>query len=164
MRSGYTPYMLRVIPLSCISVGFLIAETKRVLALAPNLGDIAKNKYKPWDYPYPKIRDPRPFVAQLSNAKQMKPRHTAAVALVLLTLSACSPVEHHTDQQAAMAGINYNPSKCEFAGSIYDCTGEHALPDANAGVTQSGLSSDTRVLRGICQQGFHYETGGCQKD
>jgi hypothetical protein len=28
----------------CISVGFLIAETERVLALAPNLGDIGREQ------------------------------------------------------------------------------------------------------------------------
>jgi hypothetical protein len=63
-----------------------------------------------------------------------------------------------------MANINYNPAKCEFAGAVYNCAGEHALPDANAGVPESGTSSDVRLLRGVCQQGFRYETGGCQKD
>jgi len=29
---------------SCVSVGFLIAETKRALALAPNLGDVGQEQ------------------------------------------------------------------------------------------------------------------------
>jgi hypothetical protein len=29
---------------ACISVGFLIAETKRALALAPNIGDIGREQ------------------------------------------------------------------------------------------------------------------------
>jgi hypothetical protein len=95
----------------------------------------------------------------------MKSRRAAALALLVLgTLSACSPVERHTDQQAAMTNITYTPEKCEYEGNIYNCTSEHALPGANAGIPRSGTSSDVRLLRGICQQGFHYETGGCQKD
>jgi hypothetical protein len=47
----------------------------------------------------------------------MKPGHTAALALLVLgTLSAYSPVEHHTDKQAAMASITYTPEKCEYEG------------------------------------------------
>jgi hypothetical protein len=95
----------------------------------------------------------------------MKSRHAAALALLVLgTLSACSPVEHHTDKQAAMANITYTPEKCENEGNVYDCSSEHALPGANVGIPASGTSSDVTLLRGICQQGFHYETGGCQKD
>jgi hypothetical protein len=95
----------------------------------------------------------------------MKPRHAAALALMILgTLPACSPVAHHTDQQAAMANITYSPEKCLAEGNLYDCSSQHALPDANMGIPQSGTSSDVRLLRGICQQGFHYEMGGCQKD
>jgi hypothetical protein len=96
----------------------------------------------------------------------MKPRHAAALALVVLgALSACSPIEHHTDKRAAMARMTFSPEKCEQVGEVYErCGGEHALPDANSGVAESGMTNDTSLIRGICQQGFHYETGGCQKD
>jgi hypothetical protein len=95
----------------------------------------------------------------------MKIRQTAALALVMLvTIPACSPVEHHTDQQAAMGQMTYSPEKCEFTGVLYYCNGEHALPGASAGMISSGTTTDTRLMRGICMQGFHYETGGCEKD
>jgi len=95
----------------------------------------------------------------------MKPRHSAALALLVLgSLSACSPVEHHTDQQAAMAQMTYSPEKCESTGVLLYCNSEHSPPNASAGMISSGTTTDTRLMRGICYQGFHYETGGCQKD
>ena len=94
----------------------------------------------------------------------MKLRHAAALAFLMLgTLSACSPVEHHTDQQAAMANITYTPEKCFFTGTYYDCGSDHALPGADR-IPPSGTSNDVTLIRGICQQDFHYEKGGCQKD
>jgi hypothetical protein len=95
-----------------------------------------------------------------------KPRRAAALALVVLgTLSACSPVEHRTDKQAAMAQMTFSPEKCETVGAVYyTCNSEHSLPSAND-VTESGKTTDTRLIRGICPQGFHYEAvNGCQKD
>jgi hypothetical protein len=88
----------------------------------------------------------------------MKP---AALALMALgALSACSLVERHTDKQAAMASMTFSPEKCEPVGPMLSyCGGDRALPS----VTESGNTNDAQVVRGICQQGFHYETGGCQK-
>ena len=100
----------------------------------------------------------------LLNWLFMKLRHRAALEFLMLgMLSACSPVEHHTDQQAAMANITYTPEKCFFTGTYYDCGSEHGLPGADR-IPASGTSSDVTLIRGICEQGFHYETGGCQKD
>jgi len=89
--------------------------------------------------------------------------YSAALPLVVLaTLSACSPVEHHTDQQAAMARMTFSPEKCEEVGEVYyKCSGEHALPGASGSAKND---NDASLLRGFCQQGFHYESGGCQKD
>jgi hypothetical protein len=57
----------------------------------------------------------------------MKPRHAAALALVMLgTLTACSPVEHTTDKQAAMAHMNFSPERqCEqITAFAVSCPGE----------------------------------------
>lgn len=100
-----------------------------------------------------------------SRKNKMQLRHAAALALVLGTLAACSPVEHHTDKQAAMARMTFSPEKCEQVGEAYgQCGGEHSLPGSSAGLTESGMTNDTMLLRGQCPQGFHYETGGCQKN
>lgn len=99
------------------------------------------------------------------ESRPMKIRHVAALTVVVLgTISACSPVEHHTDPQEAMGQMTYSPEKCEYTGVLYYCNGEHALPNASAGMISSGTTTDTRLMRGICLQGFHYEKGGCQKD
>jgi len=71
----------------------------------------------------------------------MKPRHATAlgtIALVALgALVACTPIEHHTDKQAAMARMTFSPEKCEQVGETYfKCSGEHTLPGASAGGTQ----------------------------
>jgi hypothetical protein len=85
---------------------------------------------------------------------------------VLTMLSACSSGENHTDKQAAMARMTYSPEKCEQVGAVYyTCSGDHSLPDADAGMIDSGKSNDTRLIRTGCPDGFHYEEGnGCQKD
>ncbi len=96
----------------------------------------------------------------------MKLRYAAALALVLGALSACSPVVNHTDKQAAMARMTFSPEECEQAGAVYEeCSGEHATPDARLGVTESGKTNDTELIRGVCSQDSHYEAGkGCQRN
>jgi hypothetical protein len=96
----------------------------------------------------------------------MKFHHAAALGTIALVMAACTPVENHTDNQAAMARMTFSPEKCETVGAVYSmCGGEHALPDASAGIAESGKTNDTRLYRGFCAQGFHYEMGnGCQKD
>ncbi len=68
----------------------------------------------------------------------MRPRHGAArgtIALVVVgALAACTPIEHHTDKQAAMARMTFSREKCEQIGAVYyRCSGEHTLPGASAG-------------------------------
>jgi hypothetical protein len=40
----------------CISVGYLIAETKRAIALAPNLGDIGRERVQAIRIPHSAVR------------------------------------------------------------------------------------------------------------
>jgi|GEM_PF-4167518 hypothetical protein len=47
---------------ACVSVGYLIADTKRAIALAPNLGDIEREQIQASGI----IRIPRSAVRQLS--------------------------------------------------------------------------------------------------
>ena len=98
----------------------------------------------------------------------MTPPHAAIVAASLLAvaIAACSQSAQPTDKQAAMARMTFSPEKCEQVGAVYyTCNGDHSLPDASAGMTGSGKTNDTVLLRGGCPQGFHYETGnGCQQD
>jgi len=53
----------------------------------------------------------------------MNPRHAAALATIALavasTIAACTPIEHHTDKQAAMARMTFSPEKCEQVGAVY---------------------------------------------
>ena len=85
---------------------------------------------------------------------------------ILSMLSSCSSGDNHTDKQAAMARMTYSPEKCEQVGAVYyTCSGDHSLPDADAGMIDSGKSNDTRLIRTGCPSGFHYEEGnGCQRD
>ena len=79
-------------------------------------------------------------MARLSaNSMSMNLRHAAALGFLMLgSLPACSPVEHHTDQQAAMAQMTFSPEKCESTGVLRYCNSEHSLPDASAGIDQLG--------------------------
>jgi len=70
----------------------------------------------------------------------MNPRHAAALGTIALavasTIAACTPIEHHTDKQAAMARMTFSPEKCEQVGAVYyQCSGEHTLPGASEGGT-----------------------------
>ena len=66
-----------------------------------------------------------------------------------------------------MAQMTFSPEKCEQVGAVYySCGSEHALPDASS---DSGKTNDARLIRGVCEPGYHYEAGDvtgevCQKD
>src|SRR5689334_12499068 len=83
--------------------------------------------------------------------------------LNVMMLGACSSEEHHTDKQAAMGRMTFNPEKCESVGAVYyTCNGEHSLPDANQGMDASGETNDTQLIRGACPPGTQYESGACR--
>ncbi len=66
-----------------------------------------------------------------------------------------------------MARMTYSPEKCESLGpNIGVCNGEHTLPDASAGMKESGKTNDTTLVRGICPEKTHYESssGACEED
>ena len=105
----------------------------------------------------------RPTIRASRKIRMNPPRSRAHACSTRYDFSVLAR-QHHTDPQAAMGQMTYSPEKCEYTGVLYYCNGEHALPNASAGMISSGTTTDTRLMRGICLQGFHYERGGCQKD
>ena len=65
-----------------------------------------------------------------------------------------------------MARANFDPTRCEEIGpSVYSCNSEHGDPSQAEGAREASTTNDTRLIRGSCPDGFHYEQGkGCIPD
>lgn len=87
-----------------------------------------------------------------------------SVAAAALVISCSSQPPPKTDPKALMAGVTFDPGRCEQIGpNVSQCSGEHADPRQEQGLRQAGTTNDAELLRGTCNDGFHYVQGqGCE--
>jgi hypothetical protein len=86
-----------------------------------------------------------------------------SVVAALLIVSCSSQPPPRTDARAIMARATFDPTRCEEIGpSVYSCNSEHGDPGQAEGAREAGTTNDTTLIRGTCNDGFHYAQGqGC---
>jgi hypothetical protein len=84
------------------------------------------------------------------------------MALLAWTLVGCTPAQRTDPPSGATSSAHWSPERCQNEGNMYNCKPGYGLSGAEGGAEQAYRKNDVLIMRGLCQQGSHYETGrGC---